>query len=97
MCGWQAWPTLRRRTRRTATAGPNAGRRLRARQGPGELFVRARRNLGLAADDPTTDETIYQFGERRLGKAFADVMLDPMVKGVFGGEAHKLSLAASFP
>jgi oxygen-dependent protoporphyrinogen oxidase len=63
----------------------------------GELFVRTRRNLGLADEDPTTDETIYQFGERRLGKAFADVMLDPMVKGVFGGEAHKLSLAASFP
>ena len=71
-----------------------AGAKLRM---AGELFVRTRRNLGLAAEDPATDETIYEFGERRLGKAFADVMLDPMVKGVFGGEAHKLSLAASFP
>jgi len=63
----------------------------------GELLVPARRDLGRAADDPATDETIDQFGERRLGREFADVMLDPMVKGVFGGESKQLSLAAAFP
>ncbi|MEN8006478.1 MAG: protoporphyrinogen oxidase [Candidatus Krumholzibacteriota bacterium] len=63
----------------------------------GELFVPRRRDLGRAAEDPATDETIDQFGTRRLGRTFADVMLDPMVKGVFGGEAKKLSLAAAFP
>jgi protoporphyrinogen/coproporphyrinogen III oxidase len=62
-----------------------------------ELLVRRRHDLGRAADDPATDETIDQFGERRLGREFADVMLDPMVKGVFGGEAKRLSLAAAFP
>ncbi len=62
-----------------------------------ELFVPGRKDLGRAADDPSTDETIDQFGERRLGREFADVMLDPMVKGVFGGEARQLSLAAAFP
>lgn len=62
-----------------------------------ELFVPARKELGRAADDPATDETIDAFGERRLGREFADVMLDPMVKGVFGGEATRLSLAAAFP
>ena len=63
----------------------------------GELFVPARKDLGQAAEDPATDETIDQFGTRRLGKAFADTMLDPMVKGVFGGESRQLSLAAAFP
>lgn len=63
----------------------------------GELLVPPRRDLGRAAADPATDETIDRFGERRLGREFADVMLDPMVKGVFGGEAKQLSLAAAFP
>lgn len=63
----------------------------------GELLVPARRDLGRAAEDPDSDETIDRFGERRLGREFADVMLDPMVKGVFGGEAKQLSLAAAFP
>lgn len=63
----------------------------------GELLVPPRRDLGRAADDPAGDETIDRFGERRLGREFADVMLDPMVKGVFGGESKQLSLAAAFP
>ena len=63
----------------------------------GEMFIPARGDLGRAAEDPATDETIDQFGVRRLGRGFADIMLDPMVKGVFGGESKLLSLAASFP
>ncbi len=63
----------------------------------GELFIPPRKDLGLAADKPETDETIYDFGCRRLGRDFAEVMLDPMVKGIFGGDARQLSLAAAFP
>lgn len=63
----------------------------------GELFIPARKDLGLAAERPETDETIYEFGCRRLGREFAEVMLDPMVKGIFGGDARQLSLAAAFP
>jgi len=63
----------------------------------GELMVPARKDLGRAAEDPQTDETIANFGRRRLGRAFTEVMLDPMVKGVFGGDAEQLSLAAAFP
>ncbi len=63
----------------------------------GELFVPPRKDLGRAAEDPATDETIDQFGARRLGQTFADVMLDPMVKGIFGGDSRRLSLAAAFP
>ena len=63
----------------------------------GEMLVPPRRDLGRAAEDPATDETIAAFGRRRLGADFTAVMLDPMVKGVFGGEAEQLSLAAAFP
>jgi oxygen-dependent protoporphyrinogen oxidase len=63
----------------------------------GELFVPGRRDLGLAADDVGTDETVWRFGARRLGAAFADTMLDPMVRGITGGDCRRVSLAAAFP
>ncbi len=62
-----------------------------------ELFVPGRRDLGLAATRPETDETVWQFGARRLGAEFADTMLDPMVRGITGGECRRVSLAAAFP
>lgn len=63
----------------------------------GELLTPPRKDLGRAADDVSTDETIADFGRRRLGAEFTQIMLDPMVKGIFGGDAEKLSLAAAFP
>ncbi|MDO9694667.1 MAG: protoporphyrinogen oxidase [Candidatus Latescibacteria bacterium] len=63
----------------------------------GELLVPRRRDLGRAAEDPATDESVWEFGRRRLGRDFAELMLDPMVKGIFGGDARRLSLAAAFP
>ncbi|MBU1698760.1 MAG: protoporphyrinogen oxidase [Candidatus Eisenbacteria bacterium] len=62
-----------------------------------EFFIPPRDDLGRAALDPDTDETVYEFGRRRLGAEFSEVMLDPMVKGIFGGDARRLSLAAAFP
>ena len=43
------------------------------------------------------DETVDQFGRRRLGGAFATCLLDPMVSGIFAGNSRELSLAAVFP
>lgn len=43
------------------------------------------------------DETVGEFGERRLGKEFVEKLLDPMVTGVFAGDVYRLSLKASFP
>ena len=63
----------------------------------GDLFIPARKGLGRADVDPATDESVYDFGRRRLGREFAETMLDPMVKGIFGGDARRLSLAAAFP
>ncbi|HOX25156.1 MAG TPA: protoporphyrinogen oxidase [Candidatus Krumholzibacteria bacterium] len=63
----------------------------------GEVLVPPRRDLGQAASRPETDETVWQFGARRLGRAFAETMLDPMVRGITGGDCRRVSLAAAFP
>jgi oxygen-dependent protoporphyrinogen oxidase len=63
----------------------------------GEVLVPRRSGLGLAAEDPATDETVHAFGVRRLGRDFAEVMLDPMVRGITGGDSRRVSLAAAFP
>ncbi|MCK5878477.1 MAG: protoporphyrinogen oxidase, partial [Holophagae bacterium] len=43
------------------------------------------------------DETVADFGRRRLGEQAVTWMLDPMVSGVFAGNVSKLSLASCFP
>lgn len=43
------------------------------------------------------DETVYDFAKRRLGDTFAHYMIDPMVSGIFAGNAKELSLKAVFP
>ncbi|MDX9720169.1 MAG: protoporphyrinogen oxidase [Myxococcota bacterium] len=43
------------------------------------------------------DETVYAFARRRLGKAFADVLIMSMVQGVSAGDAREISLRSLFP
>ncbi len=43
------------------------------------------------------DESVYDFGRRRLGRKFSELFLDPMVSGIYGGDAHKICLRAAFP
>lgn len=62
-----------------------------------EILLPGRKDLPLKDAVPDYDETVYDFGCRRLGRAFAETFLDPMVKGIFGGDARKLSLCAAFP
>lgn len=42
-------------------------------------------------------ETIWDFAARRIGPEAADMMVTPMVSGVFGGDAKRASLAHCFP
>ena len=63
----------------------------------GELLVPRRPHLGEEAEHPEADETVWRFGARRLGVEFADTMLDPMVRGITGGDCRRVSLAAAFP
>ena len=51
----------------------------------------------FARTRPDGDETIHAFASRRIGVEAADVLVDSMVSGVFGGNARELSLRACFP
>ncbi|MFH2050022.1 MAG: protoporphyrinogen oxidase [bacterium] len=42
------------------------------------------------------DETIYDFVVRRIGREAADYLVQPMVSGVYGGLAERLSLKSCF-
>jgi len=55
----------------------------------GEYFVPRRR------DD--SEETLQQFGYRRVGKGFTDVFLDAMVAGIYASTPAKISVNAAFP
>ena len=46
------------------------------------------------SDEP---ESIWNFAARRIGREAADTLVGPMVSGVFGGDAKRLSLAHCFP
>ncbi|MBZ5497928.1 MAG: protoporphyrinogen oxidase [Acidobacteriia bacterium] len=54
-----------------------------------EPFIAARR------DD--SDESVFDFAARRIGRGAAESFIDPMVAGIFGGLARELSLPACFP
>lgn len=43
------------------------------------------------------NESIYNFGQRRFGKKSAQLLLDPMVTGIYGGDAKKIILKYAFP
>jgi len=43
-----------------------------------------------------SDETIYSFVSRRIGREAADYLVQPMVSGIYGGLAEKLSLKSCF-
>ncbi len=46
------------------------------------------------ADD---DESVFEFAVRRIGREAAETLIVPMVSGIFGGDAHELSLKSCFP
>jgi oxygen-dependent protoporphyrinogen oxidase len=43
------------------------------------------------------DESVYAFASRRLGAEAARAIVAPFVTGVFGADAHEISLEAGFP
>lgn len=51
--------------------------------------------VGRAPAD--ADETVHRFAERRLGRAFADAFIAPMVLGITAGDAELTSVGALFP
>jgi oxygen-dependent protoporphyrinogen oxidase len=62
---------------------------------PGKIRVAFEPFATRRPDD--IDETIHAFAARRIGREAADILIDSMVSGVFGGNARELSLRACFP
>jgi len=55
-----------------------------------EPFIRQKR-------DWEVEESVFDFAARRIGPEAARTLIDPMVSGIFGGDARQLSLASCFP
>lgn len=55
----------------------------------GEVLTPARREGG--------EETLQEFGYRRVGREFTDVFLDAMVAGIFASTPDRISVNAAFP
>lgn len=51
----------------------------------------------FARSGTEADESIHAFAARRIGEEAAALLVDPMVSGVFAGDARALSLRACFP
>jgi oxygen-dependent protoporphyrinogen oxidase len=51
----------------------------------------------LAKKRPDEEETVWQFAARRIGPVAADVLVDAMVTGIYGGDPKRLSLESAFP
>jgi oxygen-dependent protoporphyrinogen oxidase len=46
------------------------------------------------AEEP---ESVHAFAARRIGRGAADLLVDPLVSGVFAGDARQLELETTFP
>ncbi|CAG0948618.1 MAG: protoporphyrinogen oxidase [Rhizobiaceae bacterium] len=47
--------------------------------------------------DPDAEETVAEFGQRRFGAEFAERVLDPLVSGMFAGDARQTELGFVMP
>ena len=51
----------------------------------------------FAASSGKDDESVYDFARRRLGAEIADYLVQPLVTGIFAGDARDLSVRSAFP
>ncbi len=65
------------------------------------LSVRARLRVMLEPALPPrrdgVEETVAQFARRRLGREAADLLIDPVVSGIYAGDPNRLSASAAVP
>lgn len=59
--------------------------------------LRLLREPWAAAPPEGTDETIFQFAERRLGREAAETFVDTAVAGISAGDSRLLSVRSQFP
>lgn len=51
----------------------------------------------FARGRPEGEESVWNFAARRIGPQAADVLVDAMVTGIYGGDPKQLSLPSAFP
>ena len=64
---------------------------------PGKLRLALEPTPFIAAPPVGVDETLGDFGRRRLGSEALDKLIAPMVSGIFAGDPETMSLVSCFP
>ena len=64
---------------------------------PGKLRLALEPTPFIAKAPIGEDETLADFGRRRLGKEALDKLIAPMVSGIFAGDPETMSLVSCFP
>ncbi|MHB8056615.1 MAG: protoporphyrinogen oxidase [Desulfuromonadaceae bacterium] len=64
---------------------------------PGKLRLALEPTPFIAAAPAGVDETLADFGRRRLGGEALDKLIAPMVSGIFAGDPETMSLVSCFP
>src|SRR5690606_13809247 len=62
---------------------------------PGKLRLALEPVIPPRRDD--ADESVAAFARRRLGREAAERLVEPLLSGIFGGDASRLSVEAAFP
>jgi oxygen-dependent protoporphyrinogen oxidase len=64
---------------------------------PGKLRLAMEPTPFISSAPAGVDETLADFGRRRLGKEALDKLIAPMVSGIFAGDPETMSLVSCFP
>lgn len=64
---------------------------------PGKLRLALEPTPFIAPAPAGVDESLADFGRRRLGKEALDKLIAPMVSGIFAGDPETMSLVSCFP
>lgn len=59
--------------------------------------VRMAAELWQPRGDPGAEETVAEFGQRRFGSEFTERVLDPLVAGMFAGDARRTEIGFVMP
>lgn len=59
--------------------------------------LRAMMDLVIPSRKNSTDESLGQFLERRLGREVLERLVEPLLAGIYAGDTYRLSLMATFP
>jgi len=77
--------------------GPSSFLKSRLISWPGKLRLALEPTPFIASPPAGVDESLADFGRRRLGGEALDKLIAPMVSGIFAGDPETMSLVSCFP